>query len=62
MVIPKLIEMKISSKYLNGYLDDVIRPLVLILPKMSLYVKTFKDNKLMSSCIDEDYVGLRVKT
>ena len=30
-------------KYLIGYLDDVIRPLVSILPKMSGYVKNFKD-------------------
>ena len=27
---------------MNGYLDEVIRPLVLILTKMSGYVKTFK--------------------
>ena len=35
------------------YLDKAIRPLVLIMPKMSGYVKTFKvkkgNNKLMSS-------------
>ena len=31
-----------SSKYLIGYLDEDIRPLVLI-PKMSGYVKTIKD-------------------
>ena len=38
------------------YLDEVIRPLVVILPKMSVYVQTFKgkdrdrnkNNKLMS--------------
>ena len=32
------------------YLDEVIRPLVLILPKMSEYVKTFKEknNQLMA--------------
>ena len=42
-----------------GYLDKVIKPLVLILTKMSGYVvKTFKargkdkDNKLMSFCIN----------
>ena len=29
-------------KYLIGYLDKVIRPLALLLPKMSGYVKTFK--------------------
>ena len=48
----KLIETKINSKYLTGYLDKVIRTLVLILPKMSGYVKTFKfknkSNNLMS--------------
>ena len=37
-----LIETKNNSKYLTGYLDKVIRPLVLILPKMSRSVKTFK--------------------
>ena len=34
------------------YLDKAIRPIVLIMPKMSRYVKTFKfkegNNKLMS--------------
>ena len=34
--------MKNNSKYLIGYLDEVIRSLVLILPKMSEYVKTLK--------------------
>ena len=32
----------VDSKYLIGYLDKVIRLLVLILPKMSGYIKTFK--------------------
>ena len=44
-----------------GYLDKTIRPLVLIMPKISEYVKTFKvkdgnknkNNKLMSFCIDD---------
>ena len=36
IVISKLIETKTSAKYLIGYLlDKVIRPLALILPKMS---------------------------
>ena len=41
---------------MTEYLDEVIRPLVLILPKISGYVKTFeeKNNKLMSSLIDDD--------
>ena len=45
-----------------GYLDELVRPLVLILPKMSGYAKTFKvkdedkdeNNKLMSFHIDDD--------
>ena len=43
IVISKLVETKNNSKYSNGYLDEVIRPLVLILPNMSGYVKTIKD-------------------
>ena len=41
MVITKLIELKNMFKYLNGYLHEVIRSLVLILPKMSGYVKSY---------------------
>ena len=39
-----------------GYFDEVIIPLVLILPKMSGYVKTFKEknNKSMSLRIDDE--------
>ena len=45
-----------------GYLVEIIRPLVLILPKMSGYVKIFKakdgdknkNSKLMSLCIEDD--------
>ena len=56
IVISKLIETNNSSKYLNGYLDDVIQSFVFILPKMSEYVKAFKEknNKLMSFRIDYD--------
>ena len=42
IVITKLVKTKSNSKYFIGYLDQVIRLLVLILPKMSGYVKTFK--------------------
>ena len=35
IVISKLIRTKTNSKYLIGYLDKVIRPLVLVLHKMS---------------------------
>ena len=44
IVILKLVETKTSSKYLIGYLDKLIISLVLILPKMNEYVKTFKVN------------------
>ena len=57
IVISKLVKTKTNSKYLTGYLDKAIRPLVLIMPKMSGYVKTFKvkkgNNKLMSFPINE---------
>ena len=45
-----------NSKYLIGCLCEVLRPLVLILPKMSGCVKTFKDknNKLMSLRINDE--------
>ena len=39
MVISNLIEMRNNSKYLTGHLEKVIRPLALILPNMSGYVK-----------------------
>ena len=42
-VISKLIKTKNNSKYLTGYLDDVIGPLVLILLKISGYVRTFEE-------------------
>ena len=62
IVISKLIETKTNSKYLIGYLDKVIIPLALIMPKMSGYAKTFKVkdgdkskcNKLMSFHIDDE--------
>ena len=41
IVISNLVETKTNSKYLLGYLDKVIRPLVLLLHKMSGYTKTF---------------------
>ena len=61
-VFSKLVKAKTKSKYLIGYLDKSIKPLVLIMPKMSGYVKTFKvkegdkdkNNKLMSLCIDDE--------
>ena len=45
-----LFKIKSNSKYLIECLDKVIRALVLILPKMSGYVKTFKvkDNRTIN--------------
>ena len=49
IVISKLIETKTNSKYLIGIkFDKAIRPLVLIMPKMSGYVKTFKVEDIIS--------------
>ena len=53
---------KTNSKYLIGYLDKAIRLLVLIMPKISRYDKTFKvndgdkdkNNKLMCLHIDDE--------
>ena len=42
IVVSKLVKTKTVSKYLIENLDKVVRPLVLIMPKMSGYVKTFK--------------------
>ena len=39
IVMSKLIETKTNSKYLIGYLDKVIKPLVLILLKISGHIK-----------------------
>ena len=57
-VTPKLVKAKTNSKHLIGYSDNTIRPLVLIMPKMSGYVKTLKIedkcSKLMSFRIDDE--------
>ena len=66
IVIPKLAETKANSKYLIGCLDKVIAPLVLVLPKMCGYVKTFKvkdkNNKLMPFRINDEKLLEKYKT
>ena len=42
IVILKLVKTRTKFKYLIGYLDKSIRPLVLIMPKMSGYAKRLK--------------------
>ena len=48
--------MKNNAKLLIGDLYEVIRLLVLKLPKMNEYIKTFKEknNKLVTLRIDDD--------
>ena len=64
----ELTEMESNSKYLVRYLNDFIRTLVLVLPKMSAYDNTFKDkdennyNKLMSFCIEDDKLLRKYRT
>ena len=52
--------------YLIEYLDKLVRPLVLILPKISGYVKIFtvkdKSNKLMSFHINDNKLLEKFKT
>lgn len=77
VVISKSGETKNKSKYQIGYLNEVIRALALMLPKMSGYVKKLKykggdknsNTKLMALHIDDDKLlknakpfGRRLKT
>ena len=51
IVISKLIETTKNSKNLIGLVDDVIRPLVLVLPKIRGYVKNSKYTQIkMQNC------------
>ena len=62
--ISKVIEIKTNFKYFIEYLHTVIRLLVLILPKMSGYVNTFKvkdedkdkNNKLLFFRTDDENI------
>ena len=38
IVISKLVKTKANSKHCIGYLDKAVRPLVLIMPKMSFHI------------------------
>ena len=60
IVVSKLIEVK--TKYLIRYLDEVILPLVLILPKTSGYVKLDDKNNKLSFRIDDDKLLKKYKT
>ena len=60
IVISKLFKTKTNPNYLIGCLNKDIRPLVLKMPTMSGYVKTFKVegkiNKLMCFRIDNEKI------
>ena len=72
IVFSKSIKTKNNFKYFIIYLDNVIRPLVLMLPKTSGYVKTFKGkdrdkdkkkkNKLIPFCVDDGKMLEKDKT
>ena len=56
IVISKLVETKTNSRYLIGYSDKAVRQLILIMSKMSGYVKAFKvkdGHKDKFFCIDD---------
>ena len=57
-IVSKLVKTKTNSMYLTGYLDKSIRPLVLIMTKMSGHGKTFKAedkiSKMISFRIDDE--------
>ena len=58
IVISKLVKSKTNFRYLIGYSDKAVRQLILIMSKMSGYVKAFKvkdgqKDKLMFFCIDD---------
>ena len=70
IVFSKLVKTKNDSEYLIGCLDETTRPLVLKMPEMSDYFKTFKvkegNNKLMSFRINDEkllekYQAIQVK-
>ena len=62
-VISKLFETKTNCKYWIGYLGEVMS-LILMLPKVNGFVKTckFKDNKLISFCINDEKLLETYKT
>ena len=68
IVISKLVETKNNSKYLIRYLDQFIKLLVFILPKMSGDFNTFKvkggdkKNKFPSLCINDEKLLEKYKT
>ena len=61
IVISKLIQTKNNFKYLIGYLDEIIKLLVLVLPKVTVCFKTFKGNNNKLICLRIDDGKLKEK-
>ena len=69
IVFSKLVKTKANSKYLMGYSDKALRLLILIMPTISGYVKTFKgkdgnkdkNNILMSFRPDDEKLLVNIK-
>ena len=65
IVISKLVKTKTNSKYLVGYSEKTVRPLVLVMPKISRYIKTFKvedkKRKLIFLRIDDKKLSQKYK-
>ena len=69
IVFSKLVKTKANSKYLMGYSDKALRLLILIIPTISGYVKTFKgkdgnkdkNNILMSFRPDDEKLLVNIK-
>ena len=68
IVITKLVKTKTNSKYSIWYLDIAITQLVLIMPKRSEYIETFKvkdedkkHDKLMCFCVDDERLLKNIK-
>ena len=51
--VPEPYVKKNAKKYIIGYIDDVIRPLRILLPQIIGYVKRFDDRKTMSFVADD---------
>ena len=65
IVISKLVKTKTNSKYLVVYSEKTVRPLVLVMNKISRYIKTFKvedkKRKLIFLRIDDKKLSQKYK-
>ena len=52
--ISGLIQVKKGLKYLIGYFDYIVKPLIVTILKMTRYAKRIDDNELMLLCINDE--------